>query len=336
VPGIAAGILKNETLVWAEGIGYADLENKIAVTPNTPFRLASVSKPFAAVIIMQLVEQGKLSLETPMATFRVPARYHERQILVRHVFSHTSEGIPGESYRYSGNSYSDLTLVIEEVTGTSYPNVLRESILERAHLQRTVPGQLTPGYEAVVRDLAKPYESVGDQPVLSAYPILVPNWTESRQQNWTVVGLRTTQDSTRREILQEAYTPLYGANASSGLISTVGDLAKFDIALDRNRLITHKSKQRLFTPTVSNGGDALPYGLGWFVQKHRGTTLVWHYGNWPPIISALYLKVPEQQLTFILLSNSDRLSSPYSLGNGDVLRSPYAKLFLDHFVNAHE
>ncbi len=334
LPGVAAGIIKNQKLIWAKGIGYADIENKIPTSPTTLYRLASTSKPFAAVLVVQLVEQGKLSLDTPMATFRVPSRYQKKPILVRHVLSHTSEGNPGQAYRYSGDAYSDLTLVIEETVKESYPNILKMNIFDPTGMDRTLPGLLAPGYEHTMRYLAQPYEIVEGKPVRSAYPTVVCNWSASREQQWTVVGfLKTIDDFTRREILAENYTPLYGGvNASGGIVSTIVDLAKFDAALDRDRLITQASRDLLFTPMVSNDGKVLPYGLGWFVQETRETKLVWHYGEFPPTISSLYLKVPEHNLTFLLLANTSQLSGPYRLYKGNVMTSPYATLFLDNFV----
>jgi CubicO group peptidase (beta-lactamase class C family) len=91
LPGVAAGIVKNQKLIWARAIGYADIANKIPDSPTTLYRLASTSKPFAAVLIMQLAERGKLTLDTPMAKFRVPPRHREKPTLVRQVLSHTSE-----------------------------------------------------------------------------------------------------------------------------------------------------------------------------------------------------------------------------------------------------
>ena len=333
LPGVAVGILRDQELIWADGIGYADLENKTPASPTTPYRLASVSKPFAAVLIMQLVEKGKLELNTPMAQFRVPSRYRQKPILIRHVLSHTSEGVPGSVYQYSGDCYSDLTLVIEEVTGKSYPRVLKSNILDPTQMRRSVPGPMAPGYETIIGDLALPYEVFEGVPVRSAYPIVVPNWSSSHEQDWTVVGfLKRTEDFTRREILGNAYTPLHGMQTSGGLVSTITDLAKFDVALDRDRLITRESKEQIFTPAVSNSGKKLPYGLGWFVQQHKGLKLVWHYGEWPPTHSSLYLKVPQKDLTLVILANCAGLSSPYSLWQGNVLASPYATLFLETCV----
>jgi CubicO group peptidase (beta-lactamase class C family) len=76
-------------------------------------------------------------------------------------------------------------------------------------------------------------------------------------------------------------------------------------------------------------GAEFPYGLGWFVQMHQGTKVVWHFGQGLES-SALLLKIPERQLTFVVLANSDALSRGLQLGDyGDVLRSPFAKLFLN-------
>jgi len=58
-------------------------------------------------------------------------------------------------------------------------------------------------------------------------------------------------------------------------------------------------------PTRSTNGEALPYGLGWYVQEYGGRTLVWHSGWWDDAYSALYLKIPAQELTFILLANGE-------------------------------
>jgi hypothetical protein len=120
--------------------------------------------------------------------------------------------------------------------------------------------------------------------------------------------------------------------AAGGLISTVEDLARFDIAIDQNILVSQGAKEQMFAPTISTNGDALPYGLGWFSQDYRGTRLIWAYGYWSPSVSSLILKVPDLKTTFVILANMDNLSRPYHLGDGDVLRSPIALAFYERFV----
>ena len=126
------------------------------------------------------------------------------------------------------------------------------------------------------------------------------------------------------------------AGAAAGMVSTVLDLAKFDVALDRNQLVSPAWKAAMFSPALSSSGEALPYGLGWFVQEHAGVKLVWHYGYQPGAYSSLILKAPEQELTLILLANSDGASADFDLGAGDLFSSPFAASFLELFADLEE
>ena len=331
--GLAAGIVQGQELIWSKGFGYADLESGKPVTPTTLFRLASVSKPFAAVILMQLVEEGRLRLEAPMADLPVGKRYREQPILVRHVLTHTSEGTPGDAYKYNGNIFGDLTLVIEKTTGRSYVTELEERIFGRVGMDRSVPGQLAPGYDEVMRDFAKPYVFEKGKAVSTPHRLWDANWTVDGEQDWNDLAQGPSPDLGRRRLLGDAYTPLYGVNTAAGIVSSIVDLAKFDAALDRNELVSAVSKDLMFTPAVSNAGRVLPYGLGWFVETVRGVKVVWHYGWYPPTVSALYVKVPEKDVTLLLLANTDQLSAGRSWTARGVVASPYAQLFLYTFVS---
>lgn len=84
----------------------------------------------------------------------------------------------------------------------------------------------------------------------------------------------------------------------------------------------------MFTATRSNSGKKLPYGLGWFVQEYQGMKLVWHYGHAPRAYSSLILKCLDRDATLILLANSDGASALFDLGEGDVMKSPFASAFI--------
>ena len=120
-------------------------------------------------------------------------------------------------------------------------------------------------------------------------------------------------------------------STSAGLMASVLDMAKYDIAVDQHRFLTKETQQLAFTPFTSTKGEALPYGLGWFTQDYKGTRLIWHYGYWTGN-SSLILKVPERNLTFIAMANTDNLSRPTDLGAGDVLSSPVGMAFLETFI----
>ncbi|HJQ70334.1 MAG TPA: serine hydrolase domain-containing protein [Blastocatellia bacterium] len=120
-------------------------------------------------------------------------------------------------------------------------------------------------------------------------------------------------------------------STSAGLISSVLDMAKYDIAIDQNRFLKKETQQLAFTPMVSTKGETLPYGLGWFTQNYKGTRLIWHYGYWTAN-SSLILKVPDRNITFIAMANTDNLSRPTDLGGGDVTSSPVGLAFLKTFI----
>ena len=85
------------------------------------------------------------------------------------------------------------------------------------------------------------------------------------------------------------------------------------------------------TPARSSSGAALPYGIGFFVQEHRGRKLVWHSGWWEKAYSAIYLKLPDEKLTLILLANSEGLWWDNPLDTAEIEKSPFVAAFLEHF-----
>lgn len=103
------------------------------------------------------------------------------------------------------------------------------------------------------------------------------------------------------------------------------------MAMDRNEFLNVATTALAYTPGRSADGSALPYALGWFATDYKGVRVVWHYGLWTSI-SSLILKIPSKNVTFVLLGNTDALSSPYPLGAGRLEASPWARLFLDTFI----
>jgi len=138
IPALSAGIVKNGRLIWARGFGYADLEAEIPATPHTPYHLASLTKTFASTIVLQLVEEGRVSLDDPVSRYAIDLQ-SEGVIRVRHIFSHTSEGVPGERYRYNGDRFGRLDNVISRSTGRTFAELLTDSIILPLALEDTAP-----------------------------------------------------------------------------------------------------------------------------------------------------------------------------------------------------
>ena len=119
--------------------------------------------------------------------------------------------------------------------------------------------------------------------------------------------------------------------AASGAISSVLDLEKLDAQLDAVDVIHRESIAEMWTNGLAANGQAMPTGLGWFVQNYNGHVIYWQFGTMYGY-SSLILKVPAQRITLILLANSDGLSSGFNLQDGDVTTSLFARTFLKLFV----
>jgi len=330
---MSIAIIQDQKVIFAGGFGFADIKNEIPATADTPYNIASLTKPFAAAILMKLVEEGKLELHDEMAVLLKDTQFqydkrtidgywkackeirtasrdpnfeyafllkdyrcNTARIEVKHHLTHTAQGEPGAAYRYNGFLFGFLSPVAEAVTGNDFAVLLVENIIRPLDMTRTVPSISGRIRQQVLADRAKYYRmGFGGDFVPSSYPVKL--------------------------------------SSSAGMISTVRELAKFDIAMDRNLIVSKETKAAMFTPAISNSGKPLPYGLGWFVQYHNDVKLVWHYGWAPKAYSSLFIKVPEKELTLILLANSDGASAPFRLGAGNVLRSPFAVAFLNLFTD---
>src|SRR5688500_1372074 len=138
IPAYSAAIVKDQKVIWAKGFGYADVENKIPATEHTAYHLASLTKTFASTILMQLVQEGKIKLDDPVSKYGITLE-SDGVIRVRHLLSHTSEGNPGEQYRYNGNRFAELDKVVERATGKSFAELLIANILDPLGMSETAP-----------------------------------------------------------------------------------------------------------------------------------------------------------------------------------------------------
>jgi len=299
IPGMAAVVARGSQIVWQQGFGYADEAHQRPVTAETSFHLASLTKPFASIIVMRLVEAGTVSLEDPVSKYGISIN-SPSVVRVGHLLTHTSEGEPGSRYQYNGNRYALLDQVILASSGHPFAELVTEQIIGPLGMAQTAPNPQSAG------DFAHTgYDAA--------------TFTANMAQGFTSDGRS-----------REAYPA--GFSSAAGLVSSAADLVRFSAALDQHALVSAATQERIYTPATSSSGATLPYGLGWFVQRYGNTRIVWHYGFWTAN-SSLIVKVPEQGLTFVLLANTDMLSRPYGLGaDEDVRRSPYARAFLDVFA----
>jgi len=300
IPGFSAAIASRGSIAWTRGFGWADREEWIEAGPETAYHLASLTKPFASIILMQQVEAGLLDLEDPASKYGIG--YESPGVIrLRHLLTHTSHGIPGASYRYQGDRFGALDQAVEQVTGSTFAELVVERIIRPLQLDRTAPNP---------RD-RQAFASSG----------------LDRSEYLAAVAKGYGPDG--REPVE--YSSWFGGAA--GLLSSATDMARFAIALDEGRFLEPETWLEVYTPACSNSDEALPYGLGWFIHEEAGVKIVWHYGWWTGC-SSLIIRIPEQEISFIILANTDALSrSSPGIGNGSDPRcSEVGALFLDTFV----
>lgn len=321
IPSLSVGIVQGKKLVYYRGLGYADMEQKMAPTQHTVYHLASITKTFGSIILMQLVETGKINLDDPVTKYGINlgARWgNDDRIKLKHLLTHTAQGNsfngfrPGYSFGYNGDYYGQLSRPIEQQTGRTFGQLLVEQIIRPLQLTHTAPNPsdtvnfaLT-GYDRTTYSqlVAKPYDLV------------------------------------KGRIAPTANPSYFGPSA--GLLSSVSDLATYSIAIDEGRFLGAATWEQVFTPFRSPKGKVLPYGLGWFIRSYKGVKVLWHTGLWTGT-SSLLVKIPKKDLTLIILANSPDLNRPF-YAKYDIFRtnprlqkdlraSAFARAFLDQFVD---
>jgi CubicO group peptidase (beta-lactamase class C family) len=310
IPGLALGIVQGEQIVHLKGFGQADASGW-PVTPQTPFILASVSKPITALAAMQLVEQGKIELDAPVQRylpwFGVADPDASSHITVRHLLSHTS-GLPetadvplltstdasagalerqvrdlhkvalnrpvGASFEYANVNYATLGLIVQMVSGQSYEDYLRQHVFAPLDMQHSFTSQT----EAETQGLA------------------------SGSRYWFGVPIRANVPDNRAE------------RPNGRLIASAEDMAHFLIAqLNGGRyasatLLSPAGIVTMHQPAVSIG-DGAGYGLGWYSGQRNGVTTVEHAGDGVNFHANVVL-IPERGLGIVLLENAQNGLKP--------------------------
>jgi CubicO group peptidase (beta-lactamase class C family) len=324
IPGLSAVIIKDHEIVWDRGFGFSDVEALVRATSDTPYHVVGLTQLVSASLLLDCAERGKVTLDNPARTY-APDAFTDDTVTLRHLLSHSSDSVPpGSSFQFDLQRYAALTPAIERCwTRRVYRELVKTEVLNRFGMFDSVPGADVLDPEV----LAKLPSDIYDQDRIDTYA--------------AILGRLAKPYKTDKPKPAAVEYPSKSFDAASGLVTTVRDLAKFDVSLDEALLLDEETLQAMWTPPAPVVPPGLPsagavapmaHGLGWFVQTYQGQKIVWQFGQWPGVTSALYMKVPEKGLTFIILANGDGLAPAGALETGDVTLSAFAKLFLKYFV----
>ena len=301
VPGVAVGVTQSGSLAYAGAFGVTNVETGEPLQPEHVFHMASVSKPFVATGVMQLVERGEMGLDDRVTDYLPYFRLGDdgySRITIRQMLNHTSGmpdvedyewdrpqldanaaeryvrslqnekmiASPGEMFRYSNMAFDTLGDVIAKVSGQSFESYMKENIL--------------------------------DPLGMSVSTFFQPDVPER---------LRTTGHIGQDGPAVSAHYPYNRRHApSSTLNSSVVEMANWALAnlnrgeLGGRRILNEESHAALWTPTVEADGRAV--GLSWFLSAHRGRPRIYHGGSDTGFRSHFTL-LPEEGLGLIVASN---------------------------------
>jgi CubicO group peptidase (beta-lactamase class C family) len=300
-------IAQDDQVLLSKGYGQADLESGKPNTPETRFRIGSITKGFTATAILILQEQGKLSVQEHVCAYIPDCPAAWQAITIHHLLTHTSglsdrtffteilpgrheehftpgalidlfrdvplDFEPGREYRYSNTGYMLLGYMLEQVSGQAYEAFLQEHIFAPLNLANT-------GYDHMVNEVATCYSSYGD----------------------------------KARFYDTSF--MYSAG---GLYSTVEDLYRWLQALRTDSYFSQAAFAALFTPFVSIPsedtyvldayGQETNYGYGWIIGETDHHRLVGHDGSYFGFFG-IQRYYPDDHITIIMLSNMDYWAAP--------------------------
>jgi len=298
-PGAAVLVARNGKILFQHGYGLANLEHRVPVTPETKFRIGSITKQFTASAILKLREQGKLELDDKLSKF-IPDFPRGDEVTIHHLLTHTSgihsytskQGFletvplfieaedliqsfkndpydfdPGKKWSYNNSGYFLLGYIVEKVSGRSYEDFLRANFFDPLGMTNT---GVHHGREVLAHE-AQGYAYEGG--------------TIKKALNW---------DMSR-------------AGGAGSLYSTVGDLYRWNEAVFNRKVLSEASLNTAFTPvkTAENQNETIEegYGYGWGIGKLRGLRQIHHSGGLNGFLSDL-ARVPEEKFTVVVLANA--------------------------------
>jgi serine beta-lactamase-like protein LACTB len=313
--GIAVGVVKDGELLGEAAEGFANLDLRVPVSTQSRFRIASVTKAITAVAVLKLHEQQRLDLDAPVQKYCAKFPAKSKPVTARLLLGHLAgvrhyrdlEGrnsthynsviealgvfaddplLPdaGAKYSYSSYGYVLLACVVEGASGMLYPDYMQREIFAPAGMTETVSDD---AYQIIERRV----DGYWLMPVEG-----MKFWPERLQ--------RTLKPDLnyRSEFLDVSI-----ATGAGNYLSTVGDVARFAIALLSDKLISSTSRMMMWTEQTASTGEGTGAGLGWFVSPLEGRNAPRINGSQSGTSAALVLW-PETKNAVVVLSNQQYAS----------------------------
>tara|TARA_R110002051_G_scaffold3131_3_gene16817 strand:+ start:7301 stop:8434 length:1134 start_codon:yes stop_codon:yes gene_type:complete len=312
IPGIAITVLKDGKTIFQKGYGYSDLEQKLIVDPRKSiFRIASVSKPIAAIALAHMVQKGLIGLDESIYKYLPNYPKKEWDFTIRQLASHTAgvrvykgkeyglnntysikEGLeifkneplvfePGTEYLYNSFDWAMISAAMQEASGISFEEYVQKTVLNPLGMHHTF---------CPTRHSDDDFRRDG---------LVVNDIATSKEQNQITTFYTKGVTGFRKAIPVDNFYKLAGG----GYLSTSGDIAKFGQAFLDEKVEIEEAILNQFLTAQQIDGKSTYYGLGWQVSEDaKGRKFFGHVGNGVGGYSNFFV-YPKEQLVFSILIN---------------------------------
>ncbi|MGB2626411.1 MAG: serine hydrolase domain-containing protein [Candidatus Acidiferrum sp.] len=295
IPGLALAVAVDGKIVYSEGFGYADLEQRVPIWPTTKFRIGSISKPLTAVGLMELVQAGKVDLDAPVQKY-VPSfpdkgavitvrmigghlggirHYRGDEFLIQKHYDSVLEALqifendplltpPGTKFNYSSYGFNLVSAVIESASGESFVSYMQNRVLTPLGLVHTTADE----NRQIVEERSRFYELPKGGSLVNAPYV-------DNSYKW----------------------------AGGGFLSTAEDLTRFGSAVLQPGLLDRHSLETMLTSQKTTAGERTGYGIGWGVQTSASGKLIYEHSGGAVGGTSQLIVYPESRIVVAVVAN---------------------------------
>jgi D-alanyl-D-alanine carboxypeptidase len=297
VAGMAVAVVKGRDTLLMKGYGMADVENQVPATPQTVFRIGSITKQFTSSAVMQFVEQGKVSLDDDMTKYIPKYPTRGRKIPVRYLLNHTS-GIP--SYTDVGNVFGQV--IRSDLSHDSLVALIApDSLLFEpgSHFYYNNTGYFMLGM-LLEQVSGKPYGQYLEEKLFAPNGLSSTIYCDSRR----IIPHRAHgYDRPPTGLVNTSFLSMDLPYAAGSLCSTVGDLVAWTDKLASGKIVSPVSYRQMTSPVTLPSKRPMNYGFGLTADTLGGRRVIAHGGGINGFVSSL-MHVPQDSLIIAVLANT--------------------------------
>ncbi|MFL6468146.1 MAG: serine hydrolase [Pyrinomonadaceae bacterium] len=305
IPGMSLVIVKDDKIIYAKGLGYKDFENKVPVTTDTQFAIGSASKAFTALTVLMTADEGKISLDaspkTVLPYFKMADPDTDKNMTILDLMTHSS-----------GLNRTDIAMLTGKLTRQELIRVAGEAkpigkLHEKFGYQNLM---FTAAGEVVAVAQKQPWEKFVPERIFKPLGMTNSNMSITDMQKAKDRSLGYAYNFDTKETTKLPYRNIDQVGPAGSINSSANDMAQWirfvmngGATPDGKRLVSEKNYAEWIKPQMkiaANGSSS--YGLGWFIQKWNGLTVVQHGGNIDGFNSMVAM-IPEKKLGFVMLTN---------------------------------